>query len=440
MGTILLDATRNDEFIKNNQERIAELTEGEEGSSTSNRKYREVFIPPEEEEQLLAMYGLSVTQDFGDEFHMSKADRDIMAERYEKFFKLKKSYTRRIRRLDKYVEAYRLVMEIINDLAKTNGLYDEATFRKKVLNGDIVIPNLNFPKFQGKKKKLINWKQVSEFIADPTKDIHELTDMDERAKQMLVIPEHAASEEEISNAMKPYNQPQEDFIDFQATVGKVRGDISAPIDKKSQRWLGKACPSVMRLGKKKDGGRNDNSYIWELDKSELEVLKSYDDKILGSMKFPEFNGDFTNPKAVNSYLHKLEEYEEDTTYVNYNGKLITLAAANEMEYASALEACGWNIRNLYNNKDREKQKRASEKADKKRIEALRKMLANAQEESNLREKGYSEEEIKRIRKKQGKKNKKKKKKAKKGVEQIILDAVSSEEKDFKTYKKMMQKM
>lgn len=439
MGTILLDATRNDDFVKNNQDRIAEIHEGEE-SSTLNRKYREVFIPPEEEERLLAMYGTSVTQDFGDEFHMSRDEREAMAQRYEKFFKLKKGYTRRIRRLDKYVEAYRLVMDIINDLAKDNGLYDEAMFRKKVLNGDIVIPNLNFPKFQGKKKKLINWKQVSEFIADPTKDIHELTDMDERAKEMLTIPDEVVSEDEIINAMQPYTQPQEDLIDFRSAIGEIRGDISAPIDKKSQRWLGKVCPSTLRLGRKKDGGRSDNSYIWELDKSELEVLKSYDDKLLGSMKFPEFNGDFTNPKAVNAYIHKLEEYEEDTTYVDYNGRIITLGAANEMEYANALEACGWNIRNLYNNKDREKQKRASEKADKKRIEALRKMLASAQEESTLREQGYTEEEIKKLRKKRGKKNKKKKKKAKKGVEQIILDAVSSEEKDFKTYKKLMQKM
>ena len=223
MGTILLDATRNDDFVKNNQDRIAEIHEGEE-SSTLNRKYREVFIPPEEEERLLAMYGTSVTQDFGDEFHMSRDEREAMAQRYEKFFKLKKGYTRRIRRLDKYVEAYRLVMDIINDLAKDNGLYDEAMFRKKVLNGDIVIPNLNFPKFQGKKKKLINWKQVSEFIADPTKDIHELTDMDERAKEMLTIPDEVVSEDEIINAMQPYTQPQEDLIDFRSAIGEIRGE------------------------------------------------------------------------------------------------------------------------------------------------------------------------------------------------------------------------
>ena len=330
-------------------------------------------------------------------------------------------------------------MEIINDLGKDNGLYEPDVFRKKVLCGDIVIPNLSFPKFQGKKKKLINWNQVAEYIIDVNKDIRDITNMEERAKESLTIPQDIISDDEWSRIMVPPNVEDMDILEFRAATETVQQNIAAPISPKSMRWLNKNCSEIVRLSKKKGDGSK-KKYLWELDSSELDALKSYDESISGKVTIPEFNGDFTDPDAVNAYLHKLDEYEEEYSYVEYNGRLVTLAQAREMEYAAALEAAGGNIRNLYNNKDIEKQRKNDKMADDKRIKDLRRLLADAQERSDLRKKGFTESEIDRIRSKQTKKSKKKKKKAKKKVDNIILDAVDSNVEDFKMYERLMSKM
>ena len=174
MSSIVLNADRDEKFLEEHGDLIENARENEDESApVRERRIREVYIPPEEKERLLEMYTHVVVQDFEDEYHMSHEEREKMKEHYEKFFRLKKGFTKKIRKLDKYVEACRLCMDIIRDTAESNGIYDPDEFVNMVLRGQASINGLNFPKFQGKGKKLINWEYVAEFIYDKDKDIRE---------------------------------------------------------------------------------------------------------------------------------------------------------------------------------------------------------------------------------------------------------------------------
>ena len=451
MSSLVMNASKNEEYLKDNSELVHEARKNDDGSSVfSNSEIKEVYIPPEEEQRLLEMFATSVVQDFGDDYHLTRKERDEMQERYQKFFKLKKNYTRKIRRLDKFVEAWRLCIEIIDDMADTNGLYDPAKFKQKALSGAIHIDGLNFPKFQGKRKKKINWDYVTEFIFDPRKDLRELTDVKELAEESQRIDiEHLMSDEEISEVLTPLSEEERTKTEYRATVGIAETGNADEMSKKAQKWLVKGCPAVIQnikdAAKVPGDTTRRKSKIWDSSDEELEILRAYDSKLRGnnSISVPEFNGNFGSTKAVDAYLRALDEYEEETSFVSYNGRLITESEYKELEYMHALEDAGWNIRNLYDNRDKDKRAKQAKKDEQERINTLRKMLNVAQEREDLRSKGYSEKEIDAILKKQeevGKKNKKKKKKAKKTMDSIILDAVKSKDKSFKKYKKRMGRM
>lgn len=455
---ILLNASKNKEFAEKHPEMMKTLSEEEEGSASGRKKgeVRLTYMPPEEEEKLLAMFQTVVVQDFEDEFHMSKAERASMQERYEKFFRLKKNYTRKVRSLQKYVEAFRLCMEIVDELAETNGVYDPDTFRKKVMNGQITVNGLNFPKFQGKKKKSINWEYVAEFIDDPTLDVRRLTDVKDVADEEVIVDEKTLfSEEELR---KMTSVPDEDVVnagDYAALVGsREAASVGSDMTKKNTKWVMKHCPgygNTLKTLKKLSGKEvRARSHVWDLEDNEIEALREYDAKIRGenTINPPVFKGDITNRDQVESYLYQMDEYLEDTTFVEYNGRLITVAEKNEMDYRRMLEENGWDLKAIYGNREREKRIKRAAKEDDKRLQALRKMLALTQERSDLRDKGYTEKEIDQIIKEKEKKEAKKKGKGKKkgrkkiGKEagEITLDVLNREEENFKAYQRKMERM
>lgn len=443
---LIIDASRNQEYIEQHSEEINELREAvkEHSVEFDDKGYRGVYISPEEQEELLAMFSKSVVQDFNDEYHMSKAEREKQQAEYEKFFKLKNGYTWKIRKLDKYVQCYRLIMEIIDSVAETNGVYDPVKFREMVMTGKIKIGGLRFPKFSGKKKKKINWDYVSEFVMDPTRDLRELTEPEDFEKEHMT--ERAPlSEEEIQYIMSQRQTVEgkllDDGINLRGGVGKL---YASEISSKYQKKLLKRVPALTKIIN--DYGKSSSSRAtkcYELDNKEVQALRSYDEKIRGKDGVPEFNGDVLSSSNVKAYLYAMEEYERQHEYVDRHGRMMTREAADELDYMEMLDQNGWNIRNLYDNKDEEKRRQKAEKASDKRIAILRKTLAKVQERAELQSKGYTKEEIDRKMaedEKEGKKNKKKKKKAKKECKNIILNAFNAEDESFKQYKKRMEKM
>ena len=122
---------------------------------------------------------------------------------------------------------------------------------------------------------------------------------------------------------------------------------------------------------------------------------------------------------------------------------------DELKFKEILERNNYNLRNLYGNKEREKQRIKETKRNKKKIHTLKKMLAQIQEQnSDDSDKGltgdiimHTKEELEsggKINKKK-KKNKKAKKKSK-IMDDVLLSAVGSKADDMDEYFEEMSSM
>ena len=151
---IILDASSDS---KPNTEDMTE----EEIRQIPRRKISEVYIPELELQKLREMYSRSVVQDFNDEFHYSKEEREQLEKEHEKLIKLK-NMRNRCPRLSEYVIQWRLCLEIIDEVAETNGVMSPEKFKKDVLKGKIYINGMRFPKYNGKRKKYVNWDYIME--------------------------------------------------------------------------------------------------------------------------------------------------------------------------------------------------------------------------------------------------------------------------------------
>ena len=445
MAKIILDADRNKDFLEEHEEEVKNLRftdEDEEGSATRKRTIRPVYISPEEMAELEERYSYVVVQDFEDEYHMSRKDREEMKKKYSKFMELKQGFTKKIRKLDKYVKACRLCMEIINDTAETNGIIEPEKFKKMVLKGEIEIFGMKFPKFQGKGRKNMNWKYITEFILDPTLDLKLLTeysDIDED-EIMDLNPEDAFGEEEFEEIMKEPSEEEEEMRT--RTIydpDDAGGALATRTTKKERKQFMKSNPGFSKMIKRltqDTDKKKQNALIWQLDNEDMKWIEEYDKKFnrkdLDSM--PVFKGEANNQKDVDAFLYNMEEWERENTLVEVNGRYITQEEKEELEYKQMLEESGYNLRNLYGAKEKEAARRKSEKANKKKIKTLKKMLSKLQDKD--KEDDVDAMETGGV----NKKKKKKKKKAKKAANQILLDATNSTEEEMKAYYKQMKKM
>ena len=145
----------------------------------------------------------------------------------------------------------------------------------------------------------------------------------------------------------------------------------------------------------------------------------------------------------------MEEYERSTEMVEYHGSYVTQEDYDELKFKEILERNNYNLRNLYGNKEREKQRIKETKRNKKKIHTLKKMLAQIQEQnSDDSDKGltgdiimHTKEELEsggKINKKK-KKNKKAKKKSK-IMDDVLLSAVGSKADDMDEYFEEMSSM
>lgn len=457
MDGIVLDCSLNEMEEKGMIEISEEEKEKqEEEYALRERKIADVYIPPEELEELRKSYSHSIVQDFDDMYHMSDEEKEKMGELYNKFITLKK-YKKKTRKIDEYVKIHRLCLDILNDVAETNGIYPPEKFKKLVLSGKILVDGLNFPKLQGKARKTINWNYVSrEYIEDTSKDPKELIREDKSEDFVTeesfdkAIERYFGSKEELDEMIGDVNKEDEsasidEFMnpekyDYIATVG----------DKKSRKNLVKFSPVILDEIKKREKldkrNRRCNSYITNLSEDDMEFIERYDLKRNKKKNngVPVFRGDITNEADVEFYEQQMDEYERANTYVDYNGKSVTIDEYNELELKTAMDANGWNIRKLYVNKKEEKKLKKLEKADKKKEKRIKKMLIEIQ---NRREGRKDKESVQAINSKKKKKglSKKKKKKVKKNhkkeidyFDDVLLDINGSTKETFNKYREEME--
>ena len=100
-----------------------------------------------------------------------------------------------------------------------------------------------------------------------------------------------------------------------------------------------------------------------------------------------------------------------------------------------LSKAGWDVKNIYYNKEKEKKRKLEDKRDKKKEKRLRKELSKITDRRNRRNGNYTEGDL--VNKKKKKHKKSSKKKADKFTDAV---AKSKGAKDFEEYENMMLDM
>ena len=184
-------------------------------------------------------------------------------------------------------------------------------------------------------------------------------------------------------------------------------------NKQSRKFI-KAQPEFLfEIKEMKRDGKKINrldSLAYDLISDDMDKIAEYDQKhnYHSSSDIPEFKGDLMNSNDYHKYLAELDEFEQTQIKDNYHGKLKTLEEINELEIKQVLEAHGWNIRNLYENKVKEEKLKKLQEKEKKREKELRKKLVDVQ---NRRKRRMGEDvDSNSSKKKKKDKSKKKKKK------------------------------
>lgn len=392
-------------------------------SSGINFQYvrKKKVLTEKRRKELEKLYQTVVVHDYGDEYHLSEEERQKKSKYYDAFNRLRKC-KRKFRKLDEYVKVYRLAMNCLRLVANDNGIYDPEKFMRMAIKGQIEVFGLTFPKYIGKDKKDINWEYVSEFILDESKDPSELVmtkydmddDYDDESLESIFEPEVA---DRIMNSIE--SSDDEDKV-CKPIYDEVPDGYAVLSDKKETKQLLKSNPEILNRIKEdikhtnkklKLNNRLNNMYLYNMDESDFEIIEEMDRKrgFNTSGELPVFKGDIMNRSDYKKYLYELEEYEKNNIQINYDGKMRTQAEIDEIELKMALERDGWNIRNLYRQKDKEKKLKKARKRDKQREKELTAKLLKIQERQKKRSGKSGNKEVEF----DSKKSKKKKKKSKK---------------------------
>lgn len=408
-----------------------ELKHGDGYQEMLQRKKTEVFIPEKRIEQMMQDFDCVVVHDFGDDFHLSEEEREKKNKFYQafkKFSKTKKKY----RKLDEFVIAMREALECLDFIAENNGVYEPTKFKKLFFKGKITVSGLVFPKFRGKEQKAISWEWLTDFILsdeDPKlvygkKSVDELITQEDFDNAAEVLFDDGELERILAEPSEEEERELTRFFDIEEDDPTNR-NIVVPLSSKEVKKVIKSQPEFlytlkeMKQAKKSMGHLS--SLAHDLINEDIEYIAEYDRKhnIVSSSDMPVFKGDLTKSSDYHRYLMELKEWEEENTYDNYNGRQKTLAEIKYLELKAHLEDDGWNIRNIYGNKEKEKKMAKIQKRDKKRVKELKKKLLAVQ---NRRKRRMGEDVEDEPKKKKGKKKSKN-------------TPIKVKSKEFKKYKK-----
>lgn len=426
-----------------------------DGFDESRERKLTVFIPEKRIQQMKDEYNCVVVHDFGDEYHLSEEERIAKNKFYEAFKRFSKC-KHKYRKLDEYVVAMREAIRCLEFVAENNGVYSPDEFKKMFFRNKIYVNGLVFPEFKGREKKQISWEYLTEFIlsdADP-KDILP----SKKADEIYTSDDYEAMEEvlfdegELDKILAPETEDdiQRKNLYFDVDEDEPTGDTVIFLNHKKSRKFIKAQPEFLYEIKemRRDSRKIDklSRYVYDLTSEDIEAIADYDQEhnYQSSSDIPEFTGDMTKDSDYRKYLLALEEFEQTQIKDNYHGKLKTLEQIQELELKQVLENHDWNIRNLYENKEKEEKLRKIQKKEKKREKELRKKLVEVQNRRKRRMGEDVQEESKKGKKKK-KKNKsdgkkkdkqieKYKKEASENIDEFLLAAAGRTTGDFKDYK------
>lgn len=368
-----------------------------------------VRLRPEREAQFLAEYGSVVVHDFGDVYHLSEEERISQNKFYTAFKKLSLC-KHKYKKLDQYVTAMREAIKCLNIVAENNGYYPPDKFKKLFYNKEISISGLFIPQYKGRDKKSLSKEYLFEFIMS-NKPAEEILPKDTSEETLMDNLDniHVLSDEEI------------DYIMHGPKLPDLNADEDDDLTEKKMGKILKRMPEVMLAMKdfqrKRRAGSGLSRFVYEMGGDNLENISRYELKYMNTDDIPKFKGDLTNDDDYHKYLHELDEWENENIKINYNGKLKTPEEINDIQLKTELDKAGWNMRNLYENKEKEAKLKAIRKSEKRREKLLRQKLTEAETRRKRREMGEDIDSEKKLSKK---KLKKLKKKGKKEIDKFLF--------------------
>jgi hypothetical protein len=369
----------DDPFVKNQYE---EEEDEERDGPKVKCEIKPPYISPERYEKVKATFDHVVVHEFDDDYHRTEEERKAKNAYYETFKRLKKA-KKTYRRIDEYVEVMRIALQCLDAVAENNGIYDPEKFKMMFLNGEIYINGLEFPKYKGKDRKSYSWSYIAEFIlgnGDPSELVAD------RGANML-------THEELAEARERLFTPEE--LKKLDSTDEEDKDIKVLSEKKLRKII-KAQPEFATILKEhrrymkeveKKNSIYDQYLASDMIESDIEMIAKYDAKhgYVSDDDVPEFNGNLLDDKEYAKYLYELKEYEDNHIKENYRGKMMSIAEIRAHDIKDMLEKGGWDIRALYDNKEREKKINRDRKRDELKKKKLKKKLAEIDRRNSKRD-------------------------------------------------------
>ena len=382
-----------------------------------------IKLRPEREEQFKSEYDCVVVMDFGDDYHKTEEER----ERENQYYKLFRDYRvgkAKYSKIPEFIVAYRKALKILDAVCANQEDYDETKFKKLVLKGKIEIAGLVFPKLKKRAAKNISMEYLSEYIlsdGDPKEIFRDVGDVLLDNDELQRISETISEEEKRAYCTEP------DVDELRHLKKNDKDEVTEGCAKlsseKETQQLIKEMPELLNcvkdiVNREKRSIDSLKNYVYDITSGELDELELYEgkhrEKKLMS-KYPKFKGDIMNKNDYRRYMNECFEYEQNCIKEDYNGKYKTKQEIRDIELAQELEENGWNMRNLYDNREKEKKLKKLREMDKRRKQKLKKKLVKLQSRKNRRL-GMDVDKVPS--KKQKKEMKKYKKKAKKNIEKV----------------------
>ena len=420
MAELVFDSQIDPEF----REKMGQTSP--DGSTTYRREKKEHTKRVYNEERVKALaenYTEVCIHDYGDDYHLSDEERAQRNKFYKAFHQLMRC-KRKFHKLPDYIKVFRIAMECLRLVAESNQVYDPDEFCRLVMEGELYVDGLVFPKYIGKDKKHINWEYViTEFVMNPDRDLSELTttkdteylDISDQEAFQLMFTE--AERQMYQNTIAAMRE-EDEGVTAPAIYGRIPGDLDTMSEKKVKRLL-KEHPVLLRdirslekERKKLQSLRLNDRFAFTATEDDYEEIERLDRArgIQSGSDLPKFTGSLFSDKDFNEYMREIEMYERATEKINYKGKMKTRDEIAEIELLDQLERDGWNLRKFKIITSKEKKLEKAYKENKKKEEAIKQRLLSIQDGNSGKKPSRDRDglEFNSKKRKKGKKSKKKK--------------------------------
>lgn len=354
-------------------------------------KYTPIKLTEERKQKMLASYGTVCINDFGDDYNLTDAERKKINMYYTQQNKIMKCQSK-YRRIDKFVMAWRTILEAMRVVANNNKeFFEEDEFLAGALKGKIKLGGFMYPRYCGSDKKKLDWEVISEYILNLDKDPadliqkasvsnYDIVDVTEKHNRLLMEEMMVG----IKEVEKLYEETEKKIIldEDEYQDGVLAGMVIEDLSKKEFKKLLRLPGTIDALKASKRYTTNSNSsevkqYAFEFDEDDFEMIQRMDEErgFTSSSDMPKFKGSMLNKRDVEAYMFELERWEEDHIKVEYMSRYRTLAEIREIQNKQALEDAGYNLKRFYSyDADRKKLEKIAKKDEKKEKRLQRRLI------------------------------------------------------------------